>query len=425
VPQSQQKPLQPAQKLPNPELNPLLNSTLGNNLGRWAQVYFTSPPEKREEAVLELLHELEAEAGSSGAVRPDPIADPSWLHSLEGAHLNPALTCAECGHQNAPQQRFCGMCGSRLVFSDPPIDSDPSNNFGNVSQTEEAPPHPGSSPAPMPSFGTLSLFATAPTGRESDSGSDVQWLQERSFQSSLGGDSGRSSATKYLVTALGLMLLGVLFYAQWKPQTSHPVAANPAASTAHAAAANQQSQDQPSEGRTPAPAAQPAPRPATVEAAPQGSVPQNDGAPKPASQVTPREPATSDQAHHATNQPASAPPVPKAEPAPVQNASTLQSESEADTAASTAAGAEELAQAEGYLTGKYGSRNSSEAARYLWKAVSKENPTAILLLSDLYLAGDGVPKSCDQARLLLRAAARKNVAAAAHKLRELQQTGCP
>jgi TPR repeat protein len=117
--------------------------------------------------------------------------------------------------------------------------------------------------------------------------------------------------------------------------------------------------------------------------------------------------------------------VAKVEPPPVHNASTLQSESEASSPASTAAGAEELAQAEGYLTGKYGSRNSSEAARYLWKAVSKENPTAILLLSDLYLAGDGVPKSCDQARLLLRAAARKNVAAAAHKLRELQQTGCP
>jgi hypothetical protein len=36
-----------------------------------------------------------------------------------------------------------------------------------------------------------------------------------------------------------------------------------------------------------------------------------------------------------------------------------------------------------------------------------------------------VPKSCAQAQLLLRAAARKNVAAAANKLRELQQTGCP
>ena len=49
-------------KLPNPKLNPMTNPTLGRNLGRWAQVYFTTPPEKREEAVVELLRELEAKS---------------------------------------------------------------------------------------------------------------------------------------------------------------------------------------------------------------------------------------------------------------------------------------------------------------------------------------------------------------------------
>ena len=33
--------------LPEPELNPLLNPLLGQHMGRWAEVYFTSPPEKR------------------------------------------------------------------------------------------------------------------------------------------------------------------------------------------------------------------------------------------------------------------------------------------------------------------------------------------------------------------------------------------
>ena len=46
--------------LPRPELNPLVNPILADNMGRWAEVYFTSPPEKREEAVTELLRELEA-----------------------------------------------------------------------------------------------------------------------------------------------------------------------------------------------------------------------------------------------------------------------------------------------------------------------------------------------------------------------------
>ena len=54
-----------------------------------------------------------------------------------------------------------------------------------------------------------------------------------------------------------------------------------------------------------------------------------------------------------------------------------------------------------------GVRDSSEAAKLLWKAVSKQNATAAVLLSDLYLRGDGVPRSCDQARLLLVAAAKR------------------
>jgi TPR repeat protein len=77
------------------------------------------------------------------------------------------------------------------------------------------------------------------------------------------------------------------------------------------------------------------------------------------------------------------------------------------------------------LSGRTRPRDSAQAAQLLWRAVGKENPTAILMLSDLYRVGDGVPKSCDQARLLLTAAARKSVPQAAEKLRELLRTGCP
>jgi TPR repeat protein len=87
--------------------------------------------------------------------------------------------------------------------------------------------------------------------------------------------------------------------------------------------------------------------------------------------------------------------------------------------------AEDLATAERYLNGGQGkARDSREAASWLWKAVSKGNPTATLTLSDLYLRGDGVPKNCDQAHLLLDAAARKGVHAAAERLRNLQAFGC-
>jgi hypothetical protein len=44
--------------LPDSELNPLLNPLLVTHMGRWAEVYFTSPPEKRAEAVSDLVREL-------------------------------------------------------------------------------------------------------------------------------------------------------------------------------------------------------------------------------------------------------------------------------------------------------------------------------------------------------------------------------
>ena len=97
------------------------------------------------------------------------------------------------------------------------------------------------------------------------------------------------------------------------------------------------------------------------------------------------------------------------------------------SSAATAAqsGSEELATAEKYLNASPGkARDSQQAASWLWKAVAKKNLTATLLLSDLYLQGDGVTKSCDQARLLLDAAARKGGTAAAERLRNLSAFGC-
>jgi TPR repeat protein len=84
-----------------------------------------------------------------------------------------------------------------------------------------------------------------------------------------------------------------------------------------------------------------------------------------------------------------------------------------------------LATAESYLNGTQGMpRDRREAAEWLWKAVGKGNLAATTTLSDLYLRGDGVPKSCDQARLLLDAAARKGAKTAAVRLRNLPAFGC-
>ena len=74
--------------LPNAELNPLLNPTLGQHLDRWAEVYFTNPPEKREEAVLELLRELQV-----GNPAPSVSSSPNGTGDLEAYRV---LWCAGC-----------------------------------------------------------------------------------------------------------------------------------------------------------------------------------------------------------------------------------------------------------------------------------------------------------------------------------------
>ena len=78
--------------LPNPLLNPMINPLLGKNLGRWANVYYTTPVEKREQAVLDLLRELES---ARKPQREDTAAHQDFcdLYGVElktGKNSNPA-----------------------------------------------------------------------------------------------------------------------------------------------------------------------------------------------------------------------------------------------------------------------------------------------------------------------------------------------
>ena len=426
MPQSQEKTRESNQNLPNPELNPLLNPTLGKNLGRWAQAYFTSPPEKREEAVLELLRELEAENGGEDSTSGGSATPAKWSNAAEGLQLDPSLTCAECGHENAPRQKFCGMCGSRLVFPDTAGEgAEPRALEIRDTAPVERPPvlSQPAEPLQVPSFGGLSLFATAsPSASESTLGSsdaDIQWLREKSYET----EEPRGSATKYLVTLLGLLLLGVLFYAQWKPQAARPRASNSPSNATHATQATP----------SPEPASGPQAGDQHAPSTPENPLQAQSTSSAKSQSETPAPPPRAAEGSAAPDKlPPPAEPPKKADSGPVRSASSVQSEKPTPAARSTSndggnasAGATELAAAESFLSGKYGTRDSSQAAKLLWRAVAKENTTAILLLSNLYLTGDGVSKSCDQAKMLLRAAAQKNSSEAANKLRELQRSGCP
>jgi len=66
-----------------------------------------------------------------------------------------------------------------------------------------------------------------------------------------------------------------------------------------------------------------------------------------------------------------------------------------------------------------------DQARSLWSAVAQGNTSAEVALAKLYLIGGGVSKSCDQARVLLKAAAKKGNGEAIDKLSQLQSQGCP
>jgi hypothetical protein len=70
-------------------------------------------------------------------------------------------------------------------------------------------------------------------------------------------------------------------------------------------------------------------------------------------------------------------------------------------------------------------RNGRSAqARQLWSAVEAGDSSAEVNLARLYLAGDGVPRNCEQARVLLRAASRKGNSEATLQLRKIKISGC-
>jgi hypothetical protein len=70
-------------------------------------------------------------------------------------------------------------------------------------------------------------------------------------------------------------------------------------------------------------------------------------------------------------------------------------------------------------------QDPAEEVRALWSAVGQGNTAAEVTLAKLYLIGGGVAKNCDQARVLLRAAAKKGNTEAISKLSQITRQGCP
>jgi len=388
--------------VPAPELNPMINPLLAQNMGRWAEVYFTHPPEEREQAVQELVRHLEQENKEREAQilnSPVPVgAEPTPREVRQGGER--PVVCGGCGHKNPVSQRFCGMCGVALA---PPA----SVSLERIPSTAAIPVEPetgeevwaeAEDPATEGREGAQHYFLeTRPREYESDIEPPMFGSTEPSFS---------YSYRIFLGLALAIVL-GVLGYMAWHkgqalsqegPQVPPPAAEQPAATDQ---GASQKAADTTNRSAaTPAKAED-----VTAKATKTGNA---------ANEPAPDSPAA---ATSKADEPSAA------KLAPVKKAA-LTPAAKTERVESNANGAEELAMAQRYLNGESGRRDPSQAAQWLWKSVAKQNSQATLLLADLYLHGDGIQKNCDQARILLDAAAQKGQSGAATRLRNLQAFGC-
>ena len=464
--------------LPDPELNPLLNPVLGAHMGRWAEVYFTAPPEKREEAVSELLRELRKDSPSeSPAAASDHGIDDSKVHAIKDANdhgindhgiddaknkensespaleeapmASPAaapelaLTCDLCAYQNGPGQLFCGMCGARLqaqpaivipqVAEANPTStadwSEPEPAF-NSHQEYANEPELGSAAAGVEHDATEQIpikpAATKHVAIEPSSTESVWTLPHRSLPSFAMEPVPESAPYRYRVyigAVLGILLV-LLLYMAWRGTQAISGTAGTQSSASRVIPVAPPAAVPPPEAQPAAPAAVPSASP-TPPAQPDASAKASpeDARPQPGAAETASPKATRPASRVRSEKPrASTSTARKSQPAATRHKSVVTMAASSSPMAADTGGAEELSSAEKYLNGT--PRNSTEAAQWLWKAVGKGNLGATIALSDLYLRGDGVPKSCDQARLLLDAAARKGGGAAAERLRNLQAFGC-
>jgi hypothetical protein len=374
------------------ELNPLSNPLLAENLRRWAEAYFSNPPERREQAISELLRELleqkaQQRAEASGA---SPVVHPEPGSIFSPASYAPSLVrCKSCGHDNALSERFCGMCGVEVGVSEPstysrfdrisPQDWETERSAGPLDQEAEESWDSESDSVPAheeiaPSANELSLFQAISRGSSHD---DPVWEYD---------SSPASPYRFYIGSVLAIMLLGLGFWA-WRgmqgDSQSHQVSAPPPAMAKDA--------DTP-------------PAQAPTAKAEQAS---ENAAQAPPSRAVANKPETEI--------------VGNSRPQPTAAAEKEHIPAPADAGR----GEKELSMAKQYLSGADGKqRDTAEASKWLWMSVAKHNDKATLLLADLYLKGDGVSKNCEQARVLLDSAARKGASGAGERLRNLPAFGC-
>ncbi len=148
---------------------------------------------------------------------------------------------------------------------------------------------------------------------------------------------------------------------------------------------------------------------------------------RPVSSAAPEAAAASGSMEGRPTTPALSPAVTKTPSTPALQPAMQQSRepgtvstSEADTEG----GLQEYREATWILKDKKREGEIPEAVRLLWAAVEKGNVRAEMTLAEMYQRGQGVAKSCDQARILWSAAVQKGSGEAQKQLEALAREGC-
>lgn len=171
------------------------------------------------------------------------------------------------------------------------------------------------------------------------------------------------------------------------------------------------------------------PSPATqTPSNPVASPAQNDAAPAPSTATNPS-PAAADRTLPSTgsSQPSASPaqlPDASAQSSP-QLTSTIQEIEDLSAPGDAGSGQKEFDQAKTILKGNHRQRDIQMAVALLWTGVQKGYVPAEVTLADLYARGDGVGRSCEQARVLLKAAVQKGSSEGRRRLDRLKRQGCP
>jgi hypothetical protein len=382
--------------LPDPELNPLLNPLLAAHMGRWAEVYFTTPPEKRSQAVAELIRELQHSPSDSvpaQVMHAQPAEHEEETAEVSESHQQAETlrSCSGCGYRNSEEQKFCGMCGAVLqvvTTSHLPRELDAAPREASWSEPAHSPISYSASYLMDP--GVISARSAA---RIPDSDEPAWRPPENQIPHFAMEPEPDSHRFRLYAGVVLVVLIGLLVYMARRGTTAISSTSGP----------------------QPVPSKVIPPAPSTREDAVQQprATPSESSADR-----TPPSSVLSKNQRETTR--------PRNRTADSQPTSQVITQTASSSAiAPEPGGGDELATAERYLNAGPGrGRDSSEAALWLWKAVGKGNPAATMVLSDLYLRGDGVPKNCDQARLLLNAAARKGSKAAGERLRNWRAFGC-